>query len=120
MERSIDPETGILRSERLIGVQQGAPKWVTKVGSSWKSLEIVVLMSSYIVFVAVSSPSSSICARGRIHRPIGNFGHKHVGKFESCSVHVRYLQSVTAHTIHAHAAIVQFMPRAYYLYTTAR
>ncbi|ADV25085.1 mitochondrial protein [Cryptococcus gattii Ru294] len=30
MERSIDPETGILRSERLIGVQQGAPKWVTK------------------------------------------------------------------------------------------
>ncbi|UOH83723.1 hypothetical protein LQV05_006458 [Cryptococcus neoformans] len=30
MERSIDPETGVLRSERLIGVQQGAPKWVTK------------------------------------------------------------------------------------------
>ncbi|ODN76168.1 hypothetical protein L202_06088 [Cryptococcus amylolentus CBS 6039] len=30
IDRSVDPETGILRSERLIGVQQGAPKWVTK------------------------------------------------------------------------------------------
>lgn len=29
--RTIDPETGILRSERIIGVQQGAPKWVAKV-----------------------------------------------------------------------------------------
>ncbi|WRT69358.1 uncharacterized protein IL334_006342 [Kwoniella shivajii] len=30
INRSVDPETGILRSERLIGVQQGAPKWITK------------------------------------------------------------------------------------------
>ncbi|WVF68850.1 hypothetical protein IAT40_003623 [Kwoniella sp. CBS 6097] len=30
VERTIDPESGILRSERLIGVQQGAPKWITK------------------------------------------------------------------------------------------
>ena len=31
VERSIDPSTGIIRSERIIGVQQGAPKWITKV-----------------------------------------------------------------------------------------
>ncbi|WVW86541.1 hypothetical protein I302_108590 [Kwoniella bestiolae CBS 10118] len=30
IDRSVDPDTGILRSERLIGVQQGAPKWITK------------------------------------------------------------------------------------------
>lgn len=119
MERSIDAETGILRSERLIGVQQGAPKWVTKVGC-WKSLAMVVTDVVVIVSVAVPSPSNSICARGCIHRPVRNFSHKHVGKFEPCSVHVRWLQSATAHTRHAHAVMVQFMPRAYYLYTTAR
>ena len=31
VSRSVDPETGIIRSERLIGVQQGAPRWITKV-----------------------------------------------------------------------------------------
>ncbi|WWD20002.1 hypothetical protein CI109_104475 [Kwoniella shandongensis] len=30
ISRSVDPDSGILRSERLIGVQQGAPKWITK------------------------------------------------------------------------------------------
>lgn len=33
LERQIDPDTGLLRSERIIGVQQGAPKWITKVGT---------------------------------------------------------------------------------------
>lgn len=31
ISRSIDPDTGIIRSERVIGVQQGAPRWITKV-----------------------------------------------------------------------------------------
>ena len=31
VSREIDLETGILRSERVIGVKQGAPKWITKV-----------------------------------------------------------------------------------------
>ncbi|WVR08349.1 hypothetical protein IAU60_005404 [Kwoniella sp. DSM 27419] len=30
IDRTVDPETGVVRSERLIGVQQGAPKWITK------------------------------------------------------------------------------------------
>ncbi|EIW68920.1 hypothetical protein TREMEDRAFT_62638 [Tremella mesenterica DSM 1558] len=30
IDRSIDPDTGIIRSERLIGIQQGAPKWITR------------------------------------------------------------------------------------------
>jgi hypothetical protein len=33
LSRHIDPETGIIRSERIIGVQQGAPKWITKLFS---------------------------------------------------------------------------------------
>lgn len=33
LSRSVDPETGIVRSERLIGVAQGAPKWMTKVSN---------------------------------------------------------------------------------------
>ena len=31
ISRTVDPVTGIIRSERVIGIQQGAPKWVTKV-----------------------------------------------------------------------------------------
>ncbi|ORY35788.1 putative mitochondrion protein [Naematelia encephala] len=30
LERTIDPETGIIRSERIVGVVQGAPGWITK------------------------------------------------------------------------------------------
>ena len=33
LSRHVDPETGIIRSERIIGVQQGAPKWITKLFS---------------------------------------------------------------------------------------
>ena len=33
LSRHIDPDTGIIRSERIIGVQQGAPKWITKLFS---------------------------------------------------------------------------------------
>ena len=31
LSRTVDPATGIVRSERLIGVQQGAPAWIQKV-----------------------------------------------------------------------------------------
>ncbi|KAI9867134.1 MAG: hypothetical protein M1813_009412 [Trichoglossum hirsutum] len=31
LSRTVDPETGILRTERLIACQQSAPKWVTAV-----------------------------------------------------------------------------------------
>jgi len=34
ISRTIDPETGIIRSERVIGVQQGAPRWITKVSDN--------------------------------------------------------------------------------------
>lgn len=33
VERSVDPISGVVRSERIIGVQQGAPKWITKLFS---------------------------------------------------------------------------------------
>lgn len=35
ISRSIDPETGVLRTERLIGVRQPAPRWVSAVGKGW-------------------------------------------------------------------------------------
>ncbi|RSH91361.1 hypothetical protein EHS25_009660 [Saitozyma podzolica] len=31
IDRRIDPDSGHMRSERVIGVKQGAPKWITKV-----------------------------------------------------------------------------------------
>lgn len=38
LERSVDPETGVIRTERLIGVQQPTPRWVTALlGSSAES-----------------------------------------------------------------------------------
>ncbi|EJT51909.1 hypothetical protein A1Q1_06862 [Trichosporon asahii var. asahii CBS 2479] len=30
LSRTMDTETGVIRTERIIGVQQGAPKWITK------------------------------------------------------------------------------------------
>ncbi|KAG9047291.1 hypothetical protein FS837_002599 [Tulasnella sp. UAMH 9824] len=30
LDRSIDPETGIIRTERILGCKQSAPKWVVK------------------------------------------------------------------------------------------
>ncbi|KAK4688437.1 hypothetical protein P7C73_g1677, partial [Tremellales sp. Uapishka_1] len=33
LARTIDPETGILRTERVLGIQQGAPKWISKLFS---------------------------------------------------------------------------------------
>lgn len=32
LNREYDAETGLLRIERLLGVRQGAPRWVVKVG----------------------------------------------------------------------------------------
>jgi hypothetical protein len=32
ISRTMDPDTGVIRSERVLGIQQGAPKWITKVG----------------------------------------------------------------------------------------
>ena len=34
LERSIDPETGIIRTERVIGCTQKAPSWIVKVSRS--------------------------------------------------------------------------------------
>lgn len=31
LSRTIDPDTGVVRSERVLGIQQGAPRWITKV-----------------------------------------------------------------------------------------
>lgn len=32
ISRTVDPDTGVVRSERILGIQQGAPKWIAKVG----------------------------------------------------------------------------------------
>lgn len=34
LSRTMDTETGVIRTERIIGVQQGAPKWITKVSAA--------------------------------------------------------------------------------------
>jgi hypothetical protein len=39
ISRTVDPDTGFLRSERLIGIQQGAPKWISKVSNRTAALE---------------------------------------------------------------------------------
>ena len=38
VQRSVDPDTGVVRSERIIGVQQGAPKWITKVSTARRAM----------------------------------------------------------------------------------
>jgi len=40
-ERSIDPETGIIRTERVIGCTQKAPGWIVRVSSSRPSSSVV-------------------------------------------------------------------------------
>lgn len=31
VDRSVDPETGIIRTERILGCKQKAPRWIVKV-----------------------------------------------------------------------------------------
>lgn len=33
LDRSVDPQTGIIRTERVLGCKQKAPGWIVKVGS---------------------------------------------------------------------------------------
>ncbi|CAK9781781.1 mitochondrion protein [Cutaneotrichosporon oleaginosum] len=33
LSRTMDPDTGVIRSERVLGIQQGAPRWITKLFS---------------------------------------------------------------------------------------
>ncbi|BEI92434.1 uncharacterized protein CcaverHIS019_0500620 [Cutaneotrichosporon cavernicola] len=33
ISRTMDPDTGVVRSERILGIKQGAPKWITKLFS---------------------------------------------------------------------------------------
>ncbi|OCF37263.1 mitochondrial protein [Kwoniella heveanensis CBS 569] len=54
LERTIDPESGVLRSERLIGVQQGAPKWITKLFHLPPTAYV-----REVVFVDPSDPSAT-------------------------------------------------------------
>ena len=34
LDRTVDPETGVIRTERLLGCKQAAPRWVVKVSKS--------------------------------------------------------------------------------------
>ena len=34
LDRTIDPETGVIRTERVLGCKQAAPRWVVKVSLS--------------------------------------------------------------------------------------
>ncbi|WOO82658.1 Protein UPS2, mitochondrial [Vanrija pseudolonga] len=54
LERAIDPDTGLLRSERIIGVQQGAPKWITKLFQLPETAYV-----REVVFVDPDTPSAT-------------------------------------------------------------
>lgn len=45
LDRSIDPETGVLRTERLIGVNQPAPRWVASVSLASHRNAVLLLLS---------------------------------------------------------------------------
>ena len=72
LSRTVDPETGIIRSERIIGVQQGAPKWITKVSrevwvSYWaKSAWGADHMAEGVV---VFTPTNRVCEGDCVYQP---------------------------------------------------
>jgi hypothetical protein len=37
LDRSVDPKTGVIRTERILGVKQKAPGWIVKVSCHWLS-----------------------------------------------------------------------------------
>ncbi|KAL7419156.1 hypothetical protein Q5752_005992 [Cryptotrichosporon argae] len=52
--REVDPATGVVRSERVIGVQQGAPKWITKLFSLPDTAYV-----REVVFIDPNEPSAT-------------------------------------------------------------
>ena len=51
LDRSVDPETGVIRTERILGCTQKAPGWIVKVCGYLSMLEILVFicLSSFLV-----------------------------------------------------------------------
>ena len=53
--RTVDPETGLIRSERVIGVQQSAPGWIKKLFSLPEMAYV-----REVVFIDPASPSATL------------------------------------------------------------
>lgn len=70
LSRTMDTETGVIRTERIIGVQQGAPKWITKVrGDLYQSCSFPAVTTK--LTAALQPPRDGVRARSRLLRPRG-------------------------------------------------
>jgi hypothetical protein len=67
LDRTVDPMTGIIRTERILGCKQKAPSWIVKVPSPLR-----ILFFKYVwlkPFSATRRFRGRIRQRGVIHRP---------------------------------------------------
>lgn len=65
LDRSVDPTTGIIRTERIMACKQKAPGWIVKVSSALKDSPGALLTG----FTAIWRLGRCICSRNIIHRP---------------------------------------------------
>jgi len=85
ISRTIDPVTGVVRSERLIGVVQGAPRWITKLFSLPSKAYV-----REIIFVDPSVPSAMAMSM-----------NLSLAQYVSCLELIRYLPHPSADGSHS-------------------
>ncbi|WVQ80250.1 hypothetical protein IAT38_002355 [Cryptococcus sp. DSM 104549] len=90
IDRSIDPDTGILRSERLIGVQQGAPKWITKL--------FQLPPIAYVREVVFIDPSDTTATTMSVNLSLA--------QYVSCLEHITYTPLTTDSTLFKQRAML--------------
>lgn len=77
LDRTVDPKTGVIRTERVLGCKQKAPKWIVKVRFlSWLFFYRLVLIYS----PALWRFRGRICTRDIVHRPSHTKRHNYLGK----------------------------------------
>jgi len=75
LDRTVDPETGIIRTERVLGCKQKTPTWIVKV-CPMISYRPLALNGS--VHPALRRLRGCICPRNIIHRPGDPRRHHHI------------------------------------------
>lgn len=97
LDRTVDPETGIIRTERVLGCKQKAPSWIVKVSRSQLSARDIISQSPFSIFLALWRLRRCLCPRNILYRPCN--ANRHDNVCQSVAVPVRLL--LRANTVQA-------------------
>ena len=95
LDRSVDPETGVVRTERILGCKQKAPSWVVKVRNYLRSSNETKIFSqffggsedAYVREVSFVDPATQKCTITSVNLSLSQFA--------TCYESIKYTPSMT-------------------------